>query len=155
MKNTTNIEFLSNYWIKAKNISNDIKNNLHKGVIPNNSRNYNGQSLLRLINFSDLQNWDPKQHTGDSLTLKILGNKLSYMIEMGRSNDIEPMLRKIITGRTKRHYTHYRTHSGNFNNNYKVSHEKDFAGIGHFRWDYKAHTLTDVEIKRVKEFFKL
>jgi hypothetical protein len=145
MKKSTDIEFLSNYWIEAKRLATHIQNNLHKGITPNKAENYNGQSLMRVINYSDLQNWDPKHHTGDSLTLKILGDKLSYMIDMDRSNDIEPMLRKIITGRVKKHYTHYS----------KLSGTKDPIGLGHFRWDYQAHTLTDVEIKRVKEFFKL
>jgi len=145
MEINTDIEFLSNYWIEAKKIADDIKNNLHKGVTPNKVRDFDGQSLMRVINYSDLKNWDPKQQDGDSLTLKSLGNKISYMIEMGRANDVEPMLRKIITGRVKKHYIHYSKTQGT----------KDPAGIGHFRWDFKAHTLTDIEIKRVKDFFKL
>lgn len=152
------LDFLSNHWNRLQEISKDISDNLHKDVVPNKLRKYEGSKVLRFVNYSDLNgSWDIKELSGNSLALKALGDKISNMIDRGRSLDIEPMLRKIVSGRTKRLYAFYRTEydfDSNFNrvNKHTV---RDFIGVGHFRWNYRAYILNEDEIKKIKQFFSL
>lgn len=97
-------------------------------------------SKLKLVQYSDIDNWGVDVGRSDSLTA--LADKIKHMIRTGKSDGIKRMLEKIATGRIKslskpKHY------------------DSEFLGRGHFRWDNKAYRLTPKEIERVKEYFKL
>lgn len=138
MKACNDIEFLSNYWIEANRIKDNIEKNLHLGVnsLVKTDPKYR---FLKTVNNSDMKDWSPKN---DSETLKTLGNKLSDMISRGRAKDIKPFLRRILTKGVKKH-------------SQPSYPESEFLGHVHFRWDFKGHTLTKSELNRIKIFFNL
>jgi len=143
------LDYLANYWIVAKNIGNDIKNNLHQ---LNNKKLKSGK--LNFVNYKDINTWSIQNLTGNSEALEALGDKINYMILKGRANDIKCMIEKITSGRLKRHYAYYHT---KYEFKDCEEHEKtirDYIGTGHFRWNFKVYTLTDNEIEKIKNYFK-
>lgn len=147
MKACNDIQFLENYWKEAKNIAYKIKQELPK-TIGSQAKSSSKTGLLCFVKFSDIENsWDVNDLLakvyGKSPTLEILADKISYMIHKGRGNDVPVMIKKICTGRIKK----ISQINNRFNN--------DFLGFGHFRWNYKAHTLNEKEIKHLKDYFKL
>lgn len=77
--------------------------------------------------------------------LKALADKIVTMVKKGDNPNIMPMLAKIATGRIK---TLYKV------NKYSAWVEKESLGKGHFRWNYKAYTLTEKEIAFLKMIIK-
>jgi hypothetical protein len=147
MKACNDLEFLSNYWIEAKKIGQKIQKELPK-TIGTQATSKSQTGLLCFVKYSDITNsWSVNDLLakvyGESPTLKILADKIDYMINMGRGNDVPVMIEKICTGRIKK-----LSQINNTLNN-------DYLGHGHFRWNYKAHTLNQKEIKHLKEYFKL
>jgi hypothetical protein len=71
------------------------------------------------------------------------------MILQGRANDVKPMLEKICTGRIKS----LSQPKGKYWESKNITGE--YLGKGHFRWNYKAHTLNEEEIKRIKDYFNI
>ena len=135
-----NLDFLSSYWSMLNNISNDIIENLPK----NNKSKPKKIGIMSIINYSDIKNsWSVNELIkGDYRGLSILAKKLSHMIIKGDSVNIKPMLSKIITGRKR---------------TFKFK-DKDMTvncGKGHFRLGQTAIILTEEEILKIKEYFKL
>jgi len=144
MKAVNNIEFLSLYHKELKKISKDIKTNLH---ILDSSLVVKDRGVLQFVKFSDLKDsWLPSDYMGaKSKNLEILGRKLCNMIERGRAIDIKPMVKSIINDKIKK-----LTHKNSCGIN-----EGEFLGYGHFRWDFKAITLKENEIQKLKQYFNL
>ena len=149
MKACNDLDFLTNYWEEAKNIAFRIKKDLPQ-TIGTQAKSHSKTRLLCFIQYSDIEkSWSVNDLLakvyGKSPTLEILADKISYMIYMGRGNDVKPMIEKICTGRIKS-LSHITTSKG-LNNTY--------LGKGHFRWNYQAHTLNKKEIEHLKQYFKL
>lgn len=94
---------------------------------------------LKTMNYSDIDKWTTH---GKSDSLTALADKIKHMIRTGKSDGIKRMLEKIATGRIKSLSKPDR-------------HESEFLGRGHFRWNNQAYKLTQKEVDRVKEYFKL
>ena len=149
MKACNDLYFLTNYWKEAKNIAFKIKQDLPK-TISTQAKSISKTGLLCFIKYSDIEHsWSVNDLLakvyGKSPTLEILADKISYMINMGRGNDVKNMVEEICTGRIKS-LSHITTSKG-LNSTY--------LGKGHFRWNYKAHTLNKKEIEHLKNYFKL
>ncbi len=158
MKAVKDLDFLSLFWAEAKAIGQRVLTELPKGSIhySNTLKQVNPNSTVRmfLVPYSQLGNtWSVESILnrlgGDSETLKVLADKINYMILQGRANDVKPMLEKICTGRIKS----LSRPKGKCWDNENI--KAEYLGKGHFRWDYGAHTLTEMEIKRVKEYFNM
>jgi hypothetical protein len=116
---------------------------------------------MYIVKFSDLGNsWSVedvlKKVAGESKTLQILANKINYMINKGRGNDVKPMIKKICTGRIKslsKPPSKKELHKHKFYEG--LTPESEYLGKGHFRWNDSAHTLNELEIQRLKNYFKL
>jgi len=111
------------------------------------------------------KNGDPyDKFTSRSENLKALASKLSYMISMGRGIDIKPMLESIVTGkvkvwdwhgnRLKRREKKKNYHEVEKTDNYWPNSDLWFI-YGHFRHSKVGYVLTDRELERVREYFKL
>lgn len=153
MKACNDIQFLETYWIEAKNIGLKIQKELPK-LATSNVRQNTG-TLMYIVNFSDLENsWSIedmlKKVAGESKTLQFLADKINYMIHRGRGNDVKNMVEKICTGRIK---SFSKPPSKYSKYSYRV--ESEYLGRGHFRWNYQAHILNELEIQRLKNYFKL
>lgn len=139
LESSKDLEFIDNYWRETSkrlnNIIDKIKNELP--II------YDTESIgdnLSLVNSSDGN--DTWSGTNKSTSLEALANKIIHMIRTGKSDGIKRMLEKIATGRVK-------------SLSKPGVYDSEFLGKGHFRWNWKAYTLTPKEIERVKEFFNL
>jgi hypothetical protein len=115
------------------------------------------KGLMYIVNFSDISGhcWGV-EHTitrlfGSSLTLRILAEKINYMILKGRANDVKPMLEAIIKTGEKKLYKGRGKLSIRTENNPN----KESLGKGHFRVGTMAYTLTDAEIRQIKKYFNL
>lgn len=134
------LNFLETYWIKINEIKNRIKQLPFIEPIGTEI-----SKTLRIVSYKYLDDWNIKKMFGTSDNLKALTDKLVYMVEMNRSNDIPIMLKSIANNRIKKLYIHYD----------KIKKTKDFVGRGHFRWNFRAYKLTDTEILHLKKFFNL
>jgi len=113
MRATTDLEFMAEYYQELSNIGERVKEEL------------------------------PQTATGWSVNLERLAGKIDYMIGRFRTIDVPVMLKKIATGRIKKHTK-------------PVSHDEGiFCGYGHFRINDEAIKLTQEEVERVKEYFKI
>lgn len=101
------------------------------------------KSKLRVVQYSDMDNWMGIEGKSNSLTA--LADKITHMIRTGKSDGIKRMLEKIATGRIK---SLSKPGKGRY-------FDAEFLGRGHFRWNNKAYILSNKEIDRVKEYFKL
>ena len=131
--------------------------------------------LMRIIKFSDLKDsWAPEDvlNTDTSKSLLRLANKIEDMVERGRANDVEPMLKSIISGKIKVWNDNdgprgRRNKRREKKQNYKVIEfkypendqrfncgEQNFI-YGHFRWDFGAYLLNELELRRIKNYFNL
>jgi len=153
MKAVNDLDFLSLFWAEAKAVGQRVLKDLPNCATPNIG---NGKQLMYIVNFSDIsgQSWGVKEILtrvmGQSVTLKILANKINYMILEGRANDVKPMLEKICTGRIKS-----LSHPKNKKYDNIPNITAEYLGKGHFRWNYQAHTLNEAEIRRIKEYFNI
>jgi hypothetical protein len=160
MKACNDLDFLETYWIEAKKVGIKIKTELPK--LATSNVNQNTGTLMYIVKFSDLKNsWSVedilKKIAGESKTLEILANKINYMINKGRGKDVKPMIEKICTGRIKslsKRPSKKELHKHGFyeTNNKPIS---EYLGKGHFRWNDSAHTLNELEMQRLKNYFKL
>jgi len=144
------LDFLSTYWERAKVIAEDVVNNLP--IIVCESEKVG--EFIHTVQFKDLENWgmSPNQKSGN---LSALADKISNMIYVGRSKDVKPMVLKIVSGRIKKQSKPISKHDRMVNrrDSQYFRYTADFLGYGHFRWNYQAYKLTEIEIKRLKEFF--
>ena len=155
------LDFLSDYWIIAKELGFKIKNELP--IIHNNPSkviNIKG-SKLNIISYKDLNTWQVhdliKAKDNVSVTLEALADKIYNMILKGRANDVKPMINRIITRHPSmqiKPISNKEKHRQNFEG-WSWNKEPEILGIGHFRWNYQAYTLTKEEIQFLKEYFKL
>ena len=78
------------------------------------------------------------------------------MILKGRANDVKTMLLRIVNKGVK---NLVQPEHSEWELMLKDGNEKRRSlgniGKGHFRWDYGAHTLNDIEIKRIIEYFNI
>ena len=155
------LDFLSNYWIIAKELGFKIKNELP--IIYNNPSkviNIKG-SKLNIISYKDLNNWQVydliKSTDNISVTLEALADKINNMILKGRANDVKPMINRIINRapsmQVKPICNKEKLRQYLKGQNWNI--EPELLGIGHFRWNYQAYTLTKEEIQFLKEYFKI
>jgi hypothetical protein len=113
MRATTDLEFMAEYYKEIQAIAQRVKDEL------------------------------PQTSTGWSENLENLAYKIGYMISRHRTIDVPVMLKKIATGRIKKH-----TKPG--------WPEGEFCGYGHFRYcGTNVVTLTKAELERVREYFKI
>jgi len=97
---------------------------------------------LCFIKYSELGTWDVDRIiSGRSFLLERLCNKINSMICKGNAEGIKRMIDKIATGRIK-----------SLSNPSAIP-SKRYLGRGHFRWDYSAVTLSDLELERVRLYF--
>ena len=149
---TKDLQYISNHYNEMRanlnRISEGIMNVMPK-VRDAVGTPVNGSKLLRTVKFSKLENWDVARTDGRSGMLIQLAEKLVYMINKGDSHNIEPMLKRIIYKGEKRFQipTGY-TSDDRFPN-------RDTVGRGHFRRSRVTFNLTELEINRIKEYFKL
>lgn len=153
MRAVNDLDFLSLFWNEAKEIGHRIVKDLPNCATPNIG---DGKQLMYIVNFSDIsgKSWGVSEVLtrvmGQSVTLKILADKINNMIYKGRANDVKPMLEKICTGRIKTLSQPPSKYKKKTYGDYA-----EFLGKGHFRWDRQAYTLTEAEIRRVKEYFNI
>lgn len=162
MKAVNDINFLASYWAEAKRIAEDIKGNLscgcRDGLLPVFA---SGGAKMFIVKFSDLKDsWSPNDIiynvVGASKTLNVLADKIHYMIYKGRANDVKPMIEKICSGRIKKLSQPITKHQKLINKEYvKPLYTSEFLGYGHFRWNRKAYTLNEAEIKHLKQYFNI
>jgi hypothetical protein len=137
------LHYLDTYWKETNKRLDSIINKIITELPVMGSTKVNdvdSDSKIKTINYSDMDKWSTD---GKSDSLMALANKIIHMIRTGKSDGIKRMLEKIATGRVKslskpRHFS-----------------DSEFLGRGHFRWNDSAIKLTQKEINRVKEFFKL
>jgi len=140
MKFKTELDFIDNF--------NDIKRKIVQNILdelPIIEEVNQSDNLLSVVKKNDLNGkWNKETKLGRSLNLESLSKKIEHMIlNIGCPNSVRPMLESICKNKIKK--------LSQDNGRY----ENDFLGYGHFRWDYKAITLSENEIKRVKEYFKI
>jgi hypothetical protein len=140
MKFKTELDFIDNFNKTKKEIVQNILDELPIIEEVNQSDN-----LLNVVKKNDLNGkWNKETKLGRSLNLESLSEKIRHMIlYIGCPNSVRPMLESICKNKIKK----LSKDNGRYDN--------DFLGFGHFRWDYKAITLSENEIKRVKEYFKI
>lgn len=156
-------DLISNHWNHWKQLQ-DLKAKIHDQLALRHIVKEN--RLLFFVKFSDLKDsWAPKDlllqtnqgNEEKNHNLQALADKLCYMIDKGRSDDIKPMLVSICKNTIK---AHQRPHYNNISKRRNIYNENEtfcneFIGHGHFRWNFKVYTLSDIEIERVKEFFHI
>jgi hypothetical protein len=140
MKFKTDLDFIDDFNKIKKEIVQNILENLPIMEEVKKSKN-----LLSLVKKSDLKGrWKKDTILGKSSNLDCLARKIEHMIlNIGCPNSVRPMLESICKNKIKK----LSQDNGRYDN--------DFLGHGHFRWDYKAITLSENEIKRVKEYFRI
>lgn len=150
---TADLEFLGNFWKKAKDIGYKIKVEL---PVLKKVDTYNTTSKLQFINYSEIHTWSIENNldkiNGISTTLTILADKINYMIINGRANDVQIMIEKICSGRIKS-LTKKPSKRNVGDKNICEAYCNLFLGRGHFRWNYRAHTLNKAELERLREYF--
>lgn len=157
MKNCTDIVFLDTYWKEAKNVAQRITKELPQL----NEPQVKSTGKLYFIKFSDItDSWSVKDLLcklyGKSPNLEVLADKISSMIYKGNADSVKQMLEKICTGRVKNLKQPDLNRSTIDNNGVRTAEKfSETLGKGHFRWNRRAYTLTDAEIKHIKQYFKL
>lgn len=137
----SDLEYLDSHWRETSKKLEDIIDKL-KNELPylKNQRPTKVSDKLRVAKHSDMEDeWNVE---GKSTSLDALANKIVHMIRTGKSDGVKRMVEKIATGRIKSLSQPRRN-------------DNEYLGKGHFRWNWKAYTLTPREIERVKEFFNL
>lgn len=145
------LDFLGTYWERAKTIAEDV---VHELPIIETKLQRIGK-FLHITQFKNLTNWSisPNQKS-DSLSA--LADKIKTMILMGRGKDVKPMVMKIASGRIKKLSKPIGRDGKILNKNYsRPKYTADFLGHGHFRWNYRSYVLTEIELKRLKDYFGL
>ena len=147
-----------NSYHELKKIGLRVKRNLPwiTEILPNKDGIYD---------LDDKGNTIGKPSSYKSHKLEVLANKIDYMIYKGRAHDVEPMLRSIIKGKIKcwgwegnRKKRREKTLSFEpyKHLNSEVYHiDGDWFCYGHFRHAKEGYILTEREIQRIKEYFKL
>jgi hypothetical protein len=139
-ENFNDLEFMSTYWAKLKDIKKRIKEELPYMKNDDHTRNVGSSKNLRVMNFKDMEDWRVPSNRSETLTA--LADKVCDMIDRGRSVDIPVMIEKILTGRIKKLSKPHK----NF--------DTQFLGHGHFRWNNRAYTLNQREMERLRDYFK-
>ena len=119
---------------------------------------------MYIINFSDIsgQSWGVEEVlnrcVGTSTTLDTLADKINYMILKGRANDVKPMIERIYSKGIKNliqpNHSEEKWVLRPDGVNDKLKNLGNI-GKGHFRWNYQAYILNNVEINHLKKYFKL
>ena len=135
------LQYLDTFWKEMHQKLNYIKNNITKDLINVNIGIilFKQIGYLKIVKFSDINNWsvDFKNNT-----LLVLADKICNMIDKGDSLNITPLLKTIIYNKPRKLYK-------------PNTYGREYLGIGHFRWNYQAYTLTNEEIQFLKNYFKL
>jgi hypothetical protein len=140
------LDYIDTHWDKYKGIGHNIRKNL-PNVTTGNEREVGIH--LRTKPYSELEsNWNIKDLVGISSNLDALSEKITHMMYTGKGDSIKPMLQSIVNNGIKTQYR-FKNKKGN------SELERGSLGKGHFRWNWRAYTLNDREIKRLKEFFNL
>lgn len=95
--------------------------------------------ILKTISYKDTTNWCILSNFSEALAA--LANKICDMITKGRGIDVPVLLDRIVNKGTKKL------------SKPDVFKMGEFLGYGHFRWHFRAWTLDDRELNRLKEFF--
>lgn len=144
------LDFLETYWVRVNTIGEKIKKELP--FISSETKMFGNH--LQIVQFKDLENWSLKPN-GKSDSLVALADKINTMIHSGRAKDVKPMVMKIVSGRIKKLTKPIGRREILFNMENPVhgKYTAEFLGHGHFRWNYRAYSLTEIELKRLKEYF--
>lgn len=138
------LDYIDSHWKKYTDIGSNIRKNLPD--LTTGDETEVGKHL-RTTSFSKLNDtWKLSDLYGISSNLDALARKITHMMYTGKGDSIKPMLQAIVKG-PKTQYR-YKNKKGN-------DAERGSLGKGHFKWDFRAYTLNDREIKKVKEFFNL
>jgi hypothetical protein len=131
--------FLESYWSRVKAIGVKIAEELPQIAEPKNIPS----GKLGFVKYSELDDWNVERMvSGRSWPLEQLSGKVNHMIRKGNAEGIKRMIDKISTGRIKSL------------SKLGVSSYKKYLGRGHFRWNNSAITLTELELERVRTYFK-
>ena len=142
-ESTSDLDFISNHWKILTDIAHKIKNELPimKGE-PNIKKVGDNLSTIK---YSDMDKWSV--HDDKSPTLTILADKIFNMILKGDSPNIKPMLDSIVKNNIKKLY------KPGFDT--RVNRSRESQGKGHFKWDHDVHTLSQQEVQKIKDYFKI
>lgn len=147
------LDFISEYHNRLKIESNKIKNEL-----PYSAENPKPKKGLNFVQFKDIKNsWTVKDllygdNFYESENLKLLANKINRMIIKGNAEGVKRMVESFFTTGIKKlsQPPSKEAIENKYHNRFS-----EFIGYGHFREDWKAVTLTEFELKRVKEYFNI
>lgn len=154
MKAVNDLDFLNLFWAEAKQVGQKILNELHICAEPTPPIK---KGMIYIVNFSDISGhcWGVEQTIarlfGSSMTLRVLAEKINYMILKGRANDVKLMLEAIVKTGEKTLYKGAEKNSIITFDNPK----RESLGKGHFRVGAMAYTLTYAEIRQIKKYFNL
>lgn len=144
MKTCNDITLISTYWNELKAACERINNELPniEGQTPLKSISKNVK--FAVVNYSDLKNWSATDmFNPHSKGLTALADKIRYMVNKGDAPNIVPMLNSMCFKGIKK-----QSRPDAYGKN-------EFLGHGHFRWNHGFYKLSDIEIERIKEYFKL
>jgi len=145
LKSDGGLDYIDTHWKKYTDIGHNIRKNL-PDVRTGNEREVGKR--LRVKPYSELENWNIKDLSGFSSNLDALAEKITHMMYTGKGDSIKPMLNSIVNKGVKTQYR-FKNKKGD------KDLERGSLGKGHFRWNWRAYTLTDREINKVKDFFNL
>jgi len=144
-------DFLNTYHKKLQDLAKNVKRDL-----PNMKQS---GKFLSTTNFSEVGLWNISRTVRSSNLVK-LAEKITYMMNTGNADNIYPMLKSIANNTIKTLYQPYSKEQQE-----KIYNEWDgigdkpqsrtSLGKGHFKWNYKAITLSKEEINIVKKYFNL
>ena len=117
---------------------------------------------LCVIKYSDMDGlwYHSEWFNNRSVNLQALANKIAYMMQKGDGDNILPMLNSIAKNNIKTLYHVFTDRNDDefYDDEFNLENtlqKKESFGKGHFRWDFKAYTLTLDEINIMKKYFGL
>lgn len=138
-ENFDDLLFTGSYWKRLTDFRDRIEKELPILDLGSTIKDAGTGGMLKTMRYKDTTDWHvPGNH---SETLAALANKIGDMITRGRGKDVPVLLDRIVNKGTKKL------------SKPDIFKRGEFLGYGHFRWHFRAWTLNDRELIRLKEFF--
>jgi len=140
--------FVDTYHQRLKAMANAVVNDLAKKEPTGKVKKVG--TLLSVIKYSDMNGvwYNSEWFNSRSVGLQALANKVAYMLEKGRGDSILPMLESIANNNIKKLYHPYSEYSIKIAKEFEDNPQKrESLGKGHFRWDFKAITLSLEDVR--------
>lgn len=147
------LDFISEYHKRVKEECEKIRNEL-----PYSKENPKPKKGLHFIEFKDITtSWSVSdllrgEDFYESKNLILLANKIERMFIRGNAEGIKRMVESFYTTGIRK--LSQPPSKESIENKYHNRHT-EFIGYGHFREDWRAVTLTEFELQKVKEYFNL